>query len=74
MESARTGSAIVTEDFESRVSRPFKTDRVVSLLYKDNVKQIPGRYGAAGFGGYRNPQSESGGKFMTCMVEVDPHE
>ena len=36
-----TGSAIVTEDFESKGYRVLsKTDRVVSLLYKDNVKQI----------------------------------
>ena len=36
-----TGSAIVTKDFESKGYRVLsKTDRVVSLLYKDNVKQI----------------------------------
>lgn len=36
-----TGSAIGTEDFESKGYRVLsRTDRVVSLLYKDNVKQI----------------------------------
>ena len=36
-----TGSAIVTEDFESKGYRVLsRTDRVVSLLYKDNVNQI----------------------------------
>ena len=36
-----TGSALGTEDFESKGYRVLsRTDRVVSLLYKDNVKQI----------------------------------
>ena len=71
----RTGSAIVTEDFESKGYRVLsRTDRVVSLLYKDNVNQILADMSSLDLEDIeiRNQNLEE--KFMTLYGGGESHE
>ena len=70
-----TGSAIVTEDFESKGYRVLsRTDRVVSLLYKDNVNQILADMSSLDLEDIeiRNQNLEE--KFMTLYGGGESHE
>ena len=70
-----TGSAIGTEDFESKGYRVLsRTDRVVSLLYKDNVKQILADMASLDLEDIeiRNQNLEE--KFMTLYGGGESHE
>ena len=70
-----TGSAIGTEDFESKGYRVLsRTDRVVSLLYKDNVNQILADMSSLDLEDIeiRNQNLEE--KFMTLYGGGESHE